>query len=300
VTRQSWQDESKTLVLDYFHGPQDKVIIVDNLEIVIIPRARAYGSLTHQLVESTVTVSSDAHITGIMMDTNAMTITADCTEGAAVFSAVLDRKPSSVVLDGQLVPFVFTSPQRVLSVPVTTMPFSESQRPTSPWQKLSRSVLGPPPGLEVVFERARFYPVALADGKETLEYTKVEFNDRRWYRVAFGPWRQQSTDLTQFGGVGWYRLDCKLPRSYAWEIPYYLELSTIGKGTVYFNGVALAQLPEKGEYRLPLPAWLVRENDKNIFALVLLGSSPDAGLYRAELAADMNNMTQRRTLVVKF
>lgn len=308
AARQQWDADTGTLVLDYFHGAQDKHLLVDELEIIVLSRERAANGFIATEAAAALTLAADALVTTASLTGDRLIISMDCPAGETELGALLSRPPSAVFINGKPADFTFTSPARRLALTVTTPPFSESQRPSSTWEKLSHTVLGGPPDLHTVFERARFQtdPGEIsadpmhALGGEAAGYAKPDFNDRRWYRLALGPWRSQSKDIAGFAGVGWYRLDLKLPRAHGWRIPYYANLSVRGSGLVYFNGVAIGSLPASGDYRLPIPPSLVRENDKNMLVVAVLGKTEEAGLYAASIAADESRLTRARMIEIRF
>jgi hypothetical protein len=133
---------------------------------------------------------------------------------------------------------------------------------------------------------------------EAAGYARSGVDERRWYYIRLGPWREQGRELADVTGVGWYRMTFKLPPGDGWTIPYYLDLDLRGAGKVYFNGRPIAAVAGSGEYRLPVPSSL-GERD-NVLALALYGVSPDTGLYSAQVAADESRMTRRRLVEIRF
>jgi hypothetical protein len=133
---------------------------------------------------------------------------------------------------------------------------------------------------------------------EAAGYARSGVDERRWYYIRLGPWREQGRELADVTGVGWYRMTFKLPSGDGWTIPYYLDLDLRGAGKVYFNGRPIAAVAGSGEYRLPVPSSLAERD--NVLALALYGVSPDTGLYSAQVAADESRITRRRLVEIRF
>jgi hypothetical protein len=426
VARQSWRAEDKTIVLDYYHGEKDQYILVDELEIAVLSRARASTIGLASGDQGAVTLVTGAHVSGASAGSLTINASVDCPPGAADFTAALPRAPAAVLVDGKPVEFTYRTPERVVAFQLQTPGFSEEQRPRSTWDRLGRAVVGGPAYLHARFDRALFRPDAdaassacsaaetiagppdrlglapgdiarlrthfsaggaaqmtvtgsgypllvsingkLADalstylpesradisslihpgsnlleivapiaprapglsgltdrnarlpevrlltasGETTLTgwevcpslageaagYAGPELDERPWHYLRLGPWRDQSRELSEVSGVGWYRMSFRLPKADGWVIPYYLDLDLRGAGRAYFNGRPVASFGQDGKYHLPLPSTLAQEN--NVLALALYGVSPSTGLYSAQVAADEQSMTKRRAVEIRF
>ncbi len=164
VARESWDPETKTLILDYYHGEEDQYLLVDEVEFAILSRARA--ALTTEIVgeADAVSLTSGAYVSAAALDAGELKAVLECPSGTVRATAALPRRPSSVTIDGEPVPFTFTPPARKLEFEVTTEPFEHQQRPTSIWDQLGQSIAGGPPRLYAEFDRSYWRPDAHAAG----------------------------------------------------------------------------------------------------------------------------------------
>ncbi|MBN1458373.1 MAG: beta-galactosidase [Armatimonadetes bacterium] len=171
VARQSWDPDSKTLILDYYHGSEDRYLLVDELEIAILSRDRAAWATSIGGAGAAITLSGGVHLADAAVSTEALTATLACAPGAAEITAALPARPVSVTLDGQSVPFSYAPPERVLRFAVETKDLQEEQQPKSVWDKLGRSVLGGPPYSYAKFDRGFFRPDAEGRGGECATFS---------------------------------------------------------------------------------------------------------------------------------
>ena len=164
VTRQRWDAETKTLIIDYYHGADDRHILVDEIEICVLSRARAARVSTIAGKESAITLSADAQGVGGSLDADGLEAVLDCPEGITEVTAILPGKPSSVTVDGEPVDFTFTTPARLLTFRISTESFESGQGASSFWDRLGRAITGGPPKLYARFDRGLFMPDARALG----------------------------------------------------------------------------------------------------------------------------------------
>jgi hypothetical protein len=286
--------------LDYYHSPQDRYLLVDELEIAVLSRERArLTGLAADGPQAVALVAGAGCPLGapeVSLGEAGVQAALDCRPGVAQASAALPRPPSAVLVDGSPVPFQYHTPERVVTFDITTPSFSDEQRATSLLDRLGRAIIGGPPYLYARFDRALFLP-EVGPGGEAADYAGSGVDERRWRYIKLGPWREQGRDLADVT-AGWYRMTFGLPSSDGWTIPYYLDLDLRGAGKVYFNGRPIASVGAGGRYRLPVPSTLAERD--NVLALALSGLSPDTGLYSAEIAADESRMTRRRTVQIRF
>ncbi len=135
---------------------------------------------------------------------------------------------------------------------------------------------------------------------EAAGYPGYEVDTRRWHYLRFGPWRERGKDLAGIWGVGWYRMSLDLPDPGDWTIPYYARVELVGGGKLYWNGDPLATVQGDGTYVLPILAPRAPGERSNVLAAALYGLTPQTGLYAAEVTADEDLMTRRRTLEIRF
>ena len=158
VRRQHWDPESNTLVLDYYHGADDQYVLVDELQICILSRARAAMAGTVREEGQGVTFSAGVHVADGALSGEGVRAVLDCPEGIVRLSAALPEQPTTVAVDGREVPFTFATPERVLRLDIETEPFEEGQRPRSLWNQIGRAIVGGPPKLYAEFDRGLFMP----------------------------------------------------------------------------------------------------------------------------------------------
>lgn len=175
VLRQHWNPESKTLFLDYYHGDDDQYVLVDELQICILSRARATMAGAIAGEDEAVTVSSGAHVASGSLEEHGLRAVLDCPEGISRLSAGLPQGPRAVTVDGKEVPFTFSTPERVLRLEINTEPFEEGQRARSLWNQIGRAIAGGPPKLYAEFDRGLFMP---DDDAENGPWRQVEGLDR--------------------------------------------------------------------------------------------------------------------------
>ncbi len=135
---------------------------------------------------------------------------------------------------------------------------------------------------------------------EAAGWAKLDLDASQWHLLRLGAWRAQGRELAEMWGVGWYRVAFGLPRAGTWRIPYYLDLGLHGSALLYLNGTRFADCQGDGAYRLPLPAPPLEQGGDNLLAAAVFGLAPEAGLDQAEVTADQQQMTRRRTLSIKF
>jgi hypothetical protein len=164
VARQSWNPETKALVLDYFHGQEDRCVLVDELEIVILSRERARHAAVIAGAAGDTVLISGTYLAGAALWPEKLEAALDCRQGEAQVSALAPRRPSAVLVDGKPVDFTFSTPDRVVRFPVTTGPFEEERKASSVWQQIGRAVQGGPPLLQAEFDRGWFTGEPTAEG----------------------------------------------------------------------------------------------------------------------------------------
>ena len=164
VARQSWDPAGKILVLDYYHGHEDRCLLVDELEIVILPRHRAKHAALIGGPGGDAALSAGAHLAGAALWPDKIEAALDCAPGKVTVSALAPSKPSAVLVDGNPVDFTFTTPDRVVHFAVVTDPFEQERRATSVWQQIGRAVAGGPPLLRSEFDRGWFMPEPIGEG----------------------------------------------------------------------------------------------------------------------------------------
>jgi hypothetical protein len=157
-----WESETKTLILDYYHEESDRYILVDEVEIAILPRTRAAFAAAVGGEGGGALISAGSRVSAASMDSNSLRAVLESPPGAARVTASLPRPPSEVRVDGEAVQAEFSSPERVCSFDITTPSFEGDRRATSIWDRLGRAVLGGPPKLRSQFDRAWFMPDAEA------------------------------------------------------------------------------------------------------------------------------------------
>lgn len=157
VTRQRWDAERNTLVLDYFHSQMDQYLLVDGLQIAILSRDRAAtaGQVTGDA--DTVTISAGAAVVGGSIGPDSIEAIVECPPGVTQLTAALPRSPASVTVDGKPVEFTFPTPARVLVLPITTQSYDDESRGSS-LIRLGRVIIGGPPKLVAAFDRGWFTP----------------------------------------------------------------------------------------------------------------------------------------------
>lgn len=168
VVRQSWDPHTNTIVLDYYHGSEDQYLLLDELEIVILSRARAPFATAVAEEDRAIALSPGACVEDQTLDSAGLRAVLDCPPGSLHVTGVASRRPSSITIDGTPVDFAFTPASRVLTFDLTTESFAHSQRPSSLWDQLGRAIVGGPPKLRAHFGRAWFMPDSRApDGSWT-------------------------------------------------------------------------------------------------------------------------------------
>jgi hypothetical protein len=135
---------------------------------------------------------------------------------------------------------------------------------------------------------------------EQAGWTGLDLDVAQWHFVRFGPWRTKGRELSDVAGVGWYRVPFGIARPDEWRVPYYLTLTLHGTAALYLNGNRFAECAGDGKYRLPLPAPPLAAGDSNLLAAAVYGATAETGIDSIEIAADQQQMTRRRTLVIKF
>ena len=164
VAREHWDPETKTFVLDYYHGHEDRYLLVDELQIAILPRARAARAATVAGPEAEVTLTVGAEVAAGALWPDKLEAELDCPEGTIEASAALPHRPSAVLVDGKPVDFRFTAPDRVVRFSITTQSFEQERGPASLWERLGRAIGGGPPQLHAEFDRGSFMPDAISEG----------------------------------------------------------------------------------------------------------------------------------------
>ena len=158
VLRQRWDSETSTLLLDYYHGQEDRYLLVDDLLIAILSRARAAQAVEIPGDSGAVTLSAGARVASASLDSSRLLAEVYCPAGLTRLTAALPAAPTSVTIDGQPAEFTLATPARVLTLDLSTTPFEQERRPTSVWNRLGSAVLGGPPKLSAEFDRAWFMP----------------------------------------------------------------------------------------------------------------------------------------------
>jgi|GEM_PF-2940011 len=158
VLRQRWDSETSTLFLDYHHAQEDRYLLVDDLLIAILSRARAAQAIEIPGDSGAVTLSAGARVAAASLDSSRLLAEVYCPAGLTRLTAALPAAPTSVTIDGQPVEFTLSTPARVLTLDLSTTSFEQARRPSSVWDRLGSAVLGGPPKLSAEFDRAWFMP----------------------------------------------------------------------------------------------------------------------------------------------
>ena len=172
VTRQRWDAEKNTLVIDYFHAQEDKYLLVDDLQILILSRERAAAAGQVPGYSDAVTLCGGVGVTGGSLGPTAIDATLECREGTTQVTAALPQPPASVTVDGEPVQFQFATPERVLSFPITT-PSYEGENRGSSILRLGRVIAGGPPKLVARFDRGWFMPDSEAEDGPSQNVTSI-------------------------------------------------------------------------------------------------------------------------------
>jgi hypothetical protein len=149
-------------VLDYFHARDDRYILVDEIEVCVLSRARAGEAAAVTRGADGVTLSAGACVASGLLDSEGLRAALDCRTGTIEVTAALPERPSSVSVDGEPVEFSFTIPERVVRFEIETESFERERRAGTLWRKLERAMAGGPPGLHAEFDRGWFMPDARA------------------------------------------------------------------------------------------------------------------------------------------
>ena len=164
AVRQRWDQETKTLFLDYYHEATDKYLLVDELVIAVLCRERAMMSLSAAGEPGATTMSAGANVAKTALGVDGLKAELDCPAGTTEVTVALPQAPSAVMVDGKPAEFSFTTPERVLRLRVETSSFEEEQKADSVWQRLGRAVVGGPPRVYARFDRGMFMPDGEARG----------------------------------------------------------------------------------------------------------------------------------------
>ncbi len=173
VARQRWDENARTLTLDYYHAKTDRYVLVDELEIAILSRERA--ARAHTIAEGPrgVTLVGAPHVFDAALDEQALRAIVDCPQGELELTAALPQRPSAVLVDGKPVDFRFTPPARNLEFTIDTQSFAEERRAKSFWDRLGRAIVGGPAGLRARFDRGLFAPDSEAEGGECAGFSTI-------------------------------------------------------------------------------------------------------------------------------
>lgn len=163
VIREHWDPDANTLVLNYLHSAQDQYLLVDNLQIAILSRARAAHAVQAEGDGGRVTISAGARVEDAWSQAGGVAAVLQCPPGAVEVTAALPAAPTSVMVDGEPVEFDFATPERVVRFTVETPTFEQERAPGSVWGRLRRAVSGAAPALELEFDRGHFMPEAAAE-----------------------------------------------------------------------------------------------------------------------------------------
>jgi len=155
VVSQEWDAPRKLLTLDYFHKAQDQYLMVDNLLIAVLSRARA-AAAAQIGGDAPLTLSAGVEVRDAAVTRDRAQATLSTSQGAVKLTAAMPSAPSQVTLDGKPVTFDYTTPARVLELTVDTQTFEQEREPSSVWDRIGRSVVGGPPKLTASFDRALF------------------------------------------------------------------------------------------------------------------------------------------------
>lgn len=163
--RQEWNPDARTLTLDYYHQAQDQHLLIDDLQVVILSRARA-AAFASVGEEPSLGLSSGLRVSDISSEgagesvgagfSRRLKATLHAPAGDTAVTAVLPGPPSAVLVDGKPVEFRYTTPARVLGFTLTTKSYEQEQQPSTVLDRLSRTVIGGPPRLLTSFDRAQF------------------------------------------------------------------------------------------------------------------------------------------------
>lgn len=160
VARQHWDPESKTLVLDYYHGATDHYVLVDEIQVAVLSRERAAAAARLAGDAGAIRLSAGTHVVAGSFSADGAVADVECPAGSLAVTAALPRRPSEVTLDGEPLAFEFGAPERVLRCTIETESFAETQRPGSIWERIGRAVVGGPPRTYANFDRGFFRPDA--------------------------------------------------------------------------------------------------------------------------------------------
>ncbi|MFB3882241.1 MAG: beta-galactosidase [Armatimonadota bacterium] len=160
VARQTWRPDDSTIVIDYYHADKDQYILVDELEIAILSRARASTIALAASDQGSVTLVAGGPLAEASGGSQSIRASVALPPGTTRLTAALPQAPSAVLVDGKPAQFTYQTPERVLTINITTPAFSDEQRPRSTWDRLGRALAGGPPYLYARFDRALFRPDA--------------------------------------------------------------------------------------------------------------------------------------------
>ena len=153
VVSKDWDAEHKVLTLDYYHKAQDQYLLVDDLQIAVLSRARRAASAARLGNEPPLTLCTGLEVSDAEATAEHAKATLHSPEGEAKITAALPVAPSQVTVDGKPVTFAYLAPSRVLEMEVTTASYEQEHEHSTLWNRISRGVLGGPPKLTPPFDR---------------------------------------------------------------------------------------------------------------------------------------------------
>ncbi|UCH33088.1 MAG: beta-galactosidase [Armatimonadota bacterium] len=116
-----WDSARRALTISYRFGDREQHVVMDPLELVIAPTARALRSWKVAAAADTIRVISDAYLLGdAAADENGLEMTFELRPGDANFTAVMPRAPSEVRIDGTPAPFAYDPVTRVVGFGIST------------------------------------------------------------------------------------------------------------------------------------------------------------------------------------
>jgi hypothetical protein len=101
-----WDEANRLLRVNYLHGEKDTHILIDDLELVIVNKERAYRSWDIALKQDTLTLVSDAYfLRDYSGDKDSLNLTIETLPCSSHYTIVLPREPQRVSLNHQDIPF---------------------------------------------------------------------------------------------------------------------------------------------------------------------------------------------------
>jgi hypothetical protein len=116
-----WDKSNNTLRVNYKHGKKDSYILIDNVELVIINKKRAYRAWDMEFANDTIPLVSDAYfLRDYNSNENSIEFMVETNPGVSHFTAVLPKTPKNVALEGKDIPFKWDEEGKTLSFELNT------------------------------------------------------------------------------------------------------------------------------------------------------------------------------------